>query len=149
MNQAERNGIVPKCNCCKCYSSNVEKIMLKLDDLSGTADNLLRFVNERADAEEASLNQGEVIQQAPLEPTGPVESDAVTTIEKVVQAFRQEQQRTRALMTAYFVVVMVLFIMVFLMLFLLLSRQGQVPAPDTLSPPSVYDTILCCAKMFT
>jgi hypothetical protein len=52
-------------------------------------------------------------------------------------------------MTAYFVVVMVLFIMVFLMLFLLLSRQGQVPAPDTLSPPSVYDTILCCAKMFT
>jgi len=149
MNQAEKNGIVPKCNCCKCYSSNVEKIMLKLDDLSETADSLLRFVNERADAEEALLVHAEGIQQAPLEPTGPVESDAVTTIEKVVQVFRQEQQKTRTLMTAYFVVVLVLFIMVFLMLFLLLSRQGRVPVPDTLSPPSAYDTILCCARMFT
>jgi len=149
MNQAERNTIVPKCNCCKCYSANVEKIMLKLDDLSGTADDLLRFVNERADAEEATLNQAEAVQQAPLEPTGPVESDAVTAAANLTQVFRQEQQRTRALMTAYFVVVLVLFMMLFLMLFLLLSRQGQVPALGTLSPPSAYDTILCCAKMFT
>jgi predicted nucleic acid-binding Zn ribbon protein len=149
MNQAERNGIVPKCNCCKCYSSNVEKIMLKLDDLSETADNLLRFVNERADAEEASLNQAEAIQQAPLEPTGPVESDAVTAAANLTQVFRQEQQKTRNLMTTYFVVFLALFIMVFLMLFLLLSRQGRVPVPDTLSPPSAYDTILCCARMFT
>ena len=122
--------------------------MLKLEDLSETADNLLRFVNERADAEEALLVQAEGIQQAPLEPTGPVESDAVTAAANLTQVFRQEQQRTRALMTAYFVVVLVLFMMLFLMLFLLLSRQG-VPVPDTLSPPSAYDTILCCAKMFT
>ena len=138
MNQAERNTIVPKCTCCKCYSSNVAAIMLKLNDLSETADNLLRFVNERADAEEA----------APLEPAGPVESDAVTAAANLTQVFRHEQQRTRALMTAYFVVVLVLFMMLFLMLFLLLSRQGQVPATDTLSPPSPYDTILCCAKIF-
>jgi predicted nucleic acid-binding Zn ribbon protein len=143
MNQAERNGIVPKCNCCKCYSSNVEKIMLKLDDLSETADNLLRFVNERADAEEALLVHAEGIQQAPLEPTGPVESDTVTTIEKVVHAFRQEQQRTRALMTAYFVVVMVLF-MLLLWDMLAFPKIAQQPPPL----PSTWDIFLSYARMF-
>jgi hypothetical protein len=143
MNQAERNGIVPKCNCCKCYSSNVEKIMLKLDELSETADNLLTFVNERADAEEASLNQGEAIQQAPLEPTGPVESDAVTAAANLTHVFRQEQQKTRALMTAYFVVVMVLF-MLLLWDMLAFPKIAQQPPP----PPSTWDIFLSYARMF-
>jgi hypothetical protein len=143
MNQAERNGIVPKCNCCKCYSANVEKIMLKLDDLSGTADNLLRFVNERADAEEALLVQAEGIQQAPLEPTGPVESDAVTAAANLTQVFRQEQQRTRALMTTYFVVVMVLFM-------LLLWDMHAFPKIAQKPPalPSTWDQFLSYARMF-
>ena len=117
--------------------------MLKLDDLSETADNLLRFVNERADAEEALLVQAEGIQQAPLEPTGPVESDTVTTIEKVVHAFRQEQQRTRALMTAYFVVVLVLF-MLLLWDMLAFPKIAQQPPPL----PSTWDNFLSCARMF-
>ena len=140
MNQAERNTIVPKCNCCKCYSSNVEKIMLKLNDLSETADNLLRFVNERADAEEA----------VPLEPAGPVESDAVTAAANLTQVFRQEQQRTRALMTAYFVVVLVLFIVILTLLMLLMWDIHAFPKIAQQPPalPTTWDNFLSCARLF-
>jgi predicted nucleic acid-binding Zn ribbon protein len=133
MNQAERNTIVPKCNCCKCYSSNVAAIMLKLNDLSETADNLLRFVNERADAEEA----------VPLEPAGPVESDAVTAAANLTQVFRHEQQRTRALMTAYFVVVLVLFMLLVWDMHAFPKIAQQPPAL-----PSTWDIFLSYARLF-